>query len=157
MRPFARETLASLSEEFEIVIFTASHKSYAEAVIEQLDPEHKHVHHKFFREHCIQTPQGVYIKDLRIFTDRKLSDLVLVDNAAYSFSFQLENGIPIIPFYDAKADKILPHLCTYLRCLHAVQDVRDYNRTHLKTHLFNDTAGASRILTNLFPKDLLSI
>lgn len=44
--------------------------------------------------------QGVYIKDLRIFADRCLSDIVLIDNAAYSFSYQVENGIPIFPFYD---------------------------------------------------------
>ena len=25
--------------------------------------------------------------------------MVLVDNAAYSYAFQLENGIPILPFY----------------------------------------------------------
>lgn len=25
--------------------------------------------------------------------------MVLVDNSAYSFAFQLDNGIPILPFY----------------------------------------------------------
>jgi CTD small phosphatase-like protein 2 len=30
--------------------------------------------------------------------------MVLVDNAAYSYIFQLDNGIPIIPFYDSKSD-----------------------------------------------------
>ena len=31
--------------------------------------------------------------------NRDLSEIVLVDNAAYSYSLQLENGIPILPFY----------------------------------------------------------
>lgn len=26
--------------------------------------------------------------------------MILVDNAAYSYAFQLENGIPILPFYE---------------------------------------------------------
>jgi CTD small phosphatase-like protein 2 len=39
------------------------------------------------------------VKDLRII-NRNLSDMVLVDNAAYSYAFQLENGIPILPFYE---------------------------------------------------------
>jgi len=33
-----------------------------------------------------------------------MKDMLLVDNAAYSFGFQLENGLPIIPFYDSKED-----------------------------------------------------
>lgn len=28
--------------------------------------------------------------------------MILVDNAAYSYAFQLENGIPILPFYEGK-------------------------------------------------------
>jgi len=44
--------------------------------------------------------------------------MVLIDNAAYSFSFQVDNGIPIIPFYDNKQDTELLHLVSYLRELH---------------------------------------
>jgi len=51
------------------------------------------------------------VKDLRIFEHlRSLSDMVLVDNAVYSFGYQLENGIPIIPFYEDKDDEELLHL-----------------------------------------------
>lgn len=28
--------------------------------------------------------------------------MVLVDNAAYSYAKQIENGIPIMPYYDGK-------------------------------------------------------
>lgn len=87
MRPFAVELLKELSSEFEIVVFTASHSSYAKAVLDFLDPQKKYIHHRFFRDHCVMTPQGVYIKDLRIFADRSLHEMVLVDNAAYSFAF----------------------------------------------------------------------
>lgn len=43
----------------------------------------------------------MHIKDLRVI-NRNLKDLVLVDNAAYSYAFQLDNGIPIIPYVDNK-------------------------------------------------------
>ncbi len=46
----------------------------------------------------------MYIKDLRVIGNRNLSDVLLVDNAAYSYGFQIENGIPIIPYYDNKND-----------------------------------------------------
>jgi CTD small phosphatase-like protein 2 len=45
----------------------------------------------------------MYIKDLRII-NRALSDVVLIDNAAYSYYFQLENGVPIIPYYHGTID-----------------------------------------------------
>ena len=40
----------------------------------------------------------MYIKDLRVI-NRKENEMVLIDNAAYSYAFQLDNGIPIIPYY----------------------------------------------------------
>jgi CTD small phosphatase-like protein 2 len=45
----------------------------------------------------------MHIKDLRIL-GRDLSELVLIDNAAYSFVHQLDNGIPIIPYYRGEKD-----------------------------------------------------
>jgi len=30
---------------------------------------------------------GVYIKDLRILANRRMKDIVIVDNAAYSFAY----------------------------------------------------------------------
>ncbi len=41
------------------------------------------------------------MKDLR-YLKRDLKDVVLVDNAAYSYVLQLDNGIPILPFYEGK-------------------------------------------------------
>ena len=58
-----------------------------------------------------------------------MKDLIIVDNAVYSFGHQLENGIPIIPFYDDKTDEELMHLSQYLECLFRHGgDVREHNR-----------------------------
>lgn len=65
----------------------------------------------------MKTEEGVYIKDLRIIKNRNLKDMVIIDNAVYSFGFQLDNGIPILPFYDDKQDEELLHLIYYLKCL----------------------------------------
>lgn len=45
----------------------------------------------------------MYVKDLRLI-NRSLSDIVLVDNAAYSYAYQIDNGIPILPYYEGKID-----------------------------------------------------
>lgn len=77
------------------------------------------------------TPEGYYVKDLRIFKPEqfKISDIVIVDNSVYSFAFHIDNGIPIIPFYDDRTDEEMLHLVYYLNCLATVADVREQNRT----------------------------
>lgn len=49
--------------------------------------------------------------------------MVLVDNAAYSYAFQLENGIPILPFYEG-TDYELAALENYLEEIDSCLDVR---------------------------------
>ena len=94
-----------------MVVFTASHPSYADQVLDLLDPKREIFDLRLYRDSCIRSPDGVYVKDLRIFEPfRTMSDIVIVDNAVYSFGYQLENGIPIIPFYDDKEDEELLHL-----------------------------------------------
>lgn len=67
IRPHAKECLEELSKHFEIIVFTASHGCYAIKVLQHLDPEEKYISHKLFRESCVQTEEGVHIKDMRIF------------------------------------------------------------------------------------------
>jgi len=47
--------------------------------------------------------------------NRELENIILVDNAAYSYFFQLSNGVPILPFYDEKNDKELMILLKYIK------------------------------------------
>ena len=70
---------------------------------------------------------GFYIKDLRIFESSifSLKDIVIVDNSVYSFACHIENGIPIVPFYNDKDDEEMLHLIYYLNCLAQVEDVRE--------------------------------
>mmetsp|Transcript_20223 Transcript_20223/g.19163 ORF Transcript_20223/g.19163 Transcript_20223/m.19163 type:complete len:86 (+) Transcript_20223:1365-1622(+) len=84
----------------QVVVFTASHQAYADVVLDLLDPKREIFEMRLYRDSCIRNSDGFYIKDLRIFEScRDLKDLIIVDNAVYSFGYQLENGIPIIPFY----------------------------------------------------------
>ena len=84
------------------------------------------------------------VKDLRIFATRNIKDMIIVDNAVYSFASQLDNGIPIIPFIDNKSDTRLKILAHYLGHLAECEDVRVLNRrtfelrdlAHLKVEMF---------------------
>ncbi len=41
VRPYARKCLEEAAEHFQVVIFTASHKAYADVVLDHLDPKHE--------------------------------------------------------------------------------------------------------------------
>jgi len=55
--------------------------------------------------------------------------MILVDNSAYSFGIQINNGVPILPFYHDKNDKELVDLVQFLTNINLYQyremDVRD--------------------------------
>ena len=150
VRPYAIEALEELSKHFEIIVFTASHSCYANVVLDHLDPQNKYIQHRLFRENCVTTEEGLYIKDLRIFANRNLKDLVIVDNAMYSFGYQLDNGIPIIPYYYNKTDRELKTLVAYLKGLYHVKDVREINIKSFKLHHFSEGGGHDEVIRRLF-------
>lgn len=62
--------------------------------------------------------------------------MVLIDNAAYSYAFQLENGIPIIPYYHGNNDFELKSLMKYIQELIFVKDVRTKNKATFKLNKY---------------------
>jgi len=132
-RPYVEKVLDHLSEMWEMVIFTAAEKTYADLILDQLDPERKYFRHRFYRENCIQIEEGVYVKDLRIFKDREVEDIVIVDNSILSFAFQLDNGVPICAFLAQNlTDQELLYLITYLDELVYHKDCRGPNKKTFK-------------------------
>jgi len=59
----------------------------------------------------------------------ELKDMLILDNSVLSFALNINNGIPILPFYDNLDDEELRHLTFYLNCLQEqnVFDVRTHN------------------------------
>ena len=43
--------------------------------------------YRLYRDHCIKTNEGIYIKDLRILKNKNLCNVIIVDNAVYSFGY----------------------------------------------------------------------
>jgi len=86
-----------MAKMFEIIVFTAAEQTYADAILDYLDPDSSLISHRLYRQHCHKICSDAYCKDLSII-DRDLSRMVLVDNSAYSFLTQLDNAIPIISF-----------------------------------------------------------
>ncbi len=70
----------------------------------------------------------MYVKDLRIFKNVHLKDILIVDNAVYSFGDQIDNGIPITPFKEDPRDTEFLNLIKYLERCADVYDVREINK-----------------------------
>jgi len=101
-------------------------------ILNHIDPEKKIFDHRFYRGSCVTEDQKLFIKDLRVLKNRDLKDVVLVDNAAYSYAHQISNGIPIIPFSDDKTDTEFEELTEFLMTLLDLDDVRPYLSRYFK-------------------------
>lgn len=69
IRPHVMEVLKMLKKWYKIVVFTASLSTYANAILDYLDPNNEVFEGRYYRNHCYITKDRVYIKDLRIFLD----------------------------------------------------------------------------------------
>lgn len=121
-----------VNKYYEVIVFTASTKWYADSILDYIDPTRTLIQHRVYRDNCVQRQNNVFIKDLRVFKNRELKDLVIVDNAVFSFGAQLANGIPIAPFKNDKDDREFIHLMNYLEVMKNYDDLRIPNREAFK-------------------------
>ena len=133
IRNGVNEFLNEVSKHFDVGIFTASVKEYADAVISFLDPENKLIKYRLYRNNCISFNDAFTIKDLRIFKGVDLKNIILIDNSMYSFAAQLKNGVLINSFYYDKNDTELYNVLGYLiNFILPADDIREVNE-----HFFN--------------------
>ena len=127
VRNGVNEFLEEVSKHFDVGIFTASVKEYADAVISFLDPENKLIKFRLYRNNCINFNDSFFVKDLRIF-GIDLKNIILIDNSMYSFAAQLSNGILINSFYNDKNDTELYNVLAYLiNYILPEEDIRKVN------------------------------
>ncbi|KAI3642895.1 hypothetical protein MP228_012450 [Amoeboaphelidium protococcarum] len=134
-RPFVDLFLSIVGPLYEVVIFTASLRKYADPVIDQLDPPYqdqnsrlskhdKAVKHRLFRESCINH-RGSYVKDLSLL-GRPLSQIIIIDNSPTSYLFHPTNAVPVTTWFSDPGDTELKELSAILTdfAMTEVSDVR---------------------------------
>ncbi|CAD8202117.1 unnamed protein product [Paramecium octaurelia] len=148
VRPHTQQFLQNMAKHFEIMIYTASNEDYANQIIDYLDPTKELVKYRFYRNDCINLSKGCHIKDLRSL-NRNLEDIILIDNSAYSFAYQLSNGIPIIPYLDNKKDNELIELESYLMELLKVDDIRIENERNFQFKQIQNSSSIQQAVYHL--------
>lgn len=155
-RPGVHEFLEYVKDKFEVVIFTASQKVYADKLLDILDPENVCIHHRVFRDDCTNV-EGNYLKDLSVL-GRDLSKTYIIDNSPQAFAFQLDNGVPILSWFENKDDRELFKIIPLLDHTITACDVRPiirnkfqlYRKVEAKQRLsFGDIEGFEERLSNM--------
>ena len=135
-----KEALDLIKDHYHIVVYTASHQSYADAVLNYLDKENKYFQYRLYRNHCVQcNVDGIkfYVKDLDTLNEYyNLKDIVLIDNSVLSFAYHLNNGIPIVPFIEQQNDTQLLMLAYYLVSIAKFDDLTQENKKHINIEHF---------------------
>ena len=115
--------LRNLANHFELGIYTASEKEYADKALDLIDGNRDLFSFRLYRDRCIEANSRSYFKDLRILQNRRVQDCLLIDNNIFSFGFQLSQGIPILSFTGDQKDKELIRLQHFLLLLNKVNDL----------------------------------
>ena len=117
--------MIDLSKYYEIVIFTAALKKYADLVINSIDPN-RVISYRLYRQHTISIGNS-NVKDLSKL-GRDLRHVIIVDNCLENFALQSRNGLKIIDFegneFDDELDYLKEDLIKLVKM--KINDVRDY-------------------------------
>lgn len=141
-RPFLDNFLNEMRKYYELVIFTAAVKDYADIVIDHLESDKKLFSKRFYRCSVRLNSKGESIKDLTIINE-DLSKTIIIDNTPENFLKQKANGIFIKSWYGDKDDNCLMDLIPILKSIveNEVQDVRLFLDSYKRQMIENIRRG----------------
>ena len=96
-RPGLDIFLSKVSKYYELIIFTAATKEYADPILDEIEINQFYFDYRLYREHTIVFNND-FVKDLSRL-GRDLSKVIIVDNMPQNFRLQKENGIFIKTFW----------------------------------------------------------
>ena len=125
IRPYCFEFLNEMSTYYEIVVFTAGTKEYADKILNQIDKNKSWIKYRLYREHLTFDDE-----ELSIFKDlsklgRDLSKTIIIDNRQENFELQPNNGLLIKTWNGNFDDKELFDLKNILKGIYSYGQMID--------------------------------
>ena len=96
-RPFISEFLSNIKNYYELIVFTAATKEYADPIIDAIEQKGTKFDHRLYRIHT-NIKGNDFVKDISKL-GRDLSRIIIVDNMEQNYKLQPNNGITIRPFW----------------------------------------------------------
>lgn len=135
IRPYAREFLDIVKEDYTLILFTASDQPYADKCIKFLDPNNDIFTMKLYKHNCLKIGSDFTIKDLRMFRNIPLHNIIILDNNPVCYVLQPANAIPITSFYSDSNDRELQKLSIILKCLAPFENKQEILNDHFFKNL----------------------
>ncbi|AMD22279.1 HGL061Wp [Eremothecium sinecaudum] len=124
-RPYCDLFLSRVSRWYDLVIFTASMKEYADPVIDWLEGGiSARFKQRRYRSDCILRDGVGYVKDLSIIS-KNLQDMIIVDNSPISYAMNVDNAIQVEGWISDPSDTGLLNLLPLLEGLQFTTDTRN--------------------------------
>ncbi|KAI5073797.1 hypothetical protein GOP47_0011810 [Adiantum capillus-veneris] len=119
-RPGVEAFLRAMASLFEVIVFTAGLKQYADAVLDNIDIDNC-IKHRLYRDSC-KFHMGGLVKDLSTL-GRDLRKVIIVDNSPHCYLLQPRNAVPIVSFIDNRDDRELLDLIPFLSVISELDNV----------------------------------
>eukprot|EP00249_Psilotum_nudum_P016934 c26064_g1_i2 orf=112-681(-) len=137
-RPGLDQFLITMGKTFEVVIFTAGTKDYADPLLNKLDTNGT-ISHRLFRDSCLERPDGSFVKNLSLL-GRDLDNVIIVDDDYRCYRRQPENAIPIATFgeLDTKDQELMdlsPALLSLSRSTNLLQSLQMFRLKLMRQHI----------------------
>lgn len=149
IRPYAELFLKELAPFYEIIIFTAAVKDYADNLLDSIDKEKQWIKYRLYRQHTT-IMNNANVKDIGKL-GRDLKRVIIIDNISDNFQRQSENGIFITTWLGNEKDTELYDLIPVLKEI-VVKKVKDVRKILRK---FRDTLIRLYVKGDEHPLDTL--
>ncbi|MCO5596455.1 hypothetical protein L7F22_050518 [Adiantum nelumboides] len=121
-RPGVEEFLRTMASLFEVIVFTAGLKQYADVVLDTIDIDNC-IKYCLYRDSC-KFHMGGLVKDLSTL-GRDLRKVIIVDNSPHCYLLQPRNAVPIASFIDNRDDRELVDLMPFLSIISELDNVTE--------------------------------
>jgi TFIIF-interacting CTD phosphatase-like protein len=147
LRPYAMTFLKKMSNLYDVVIFSSRSKAETDAILDALDPFNERCKLRLSVENCIRI-KNIWTKDLRVI-GQDLSQMLIVDHEPYSYLFEIDNAVPILPFHKGSDDQLYG-LEKYLAEAVRSPDLRMFNRSAFMLYRYSECTSALDVVQSLY-------
>ncbi|KAK9809329.1 hypothetical protein WJX73_005759 [Symbiochloris irregularis] len=128
-RPGTDDFLQQLVAHFELVVYTSQLPTYADPILDRLDPNH-FIQFRLYRD-STRYINGRHVRDLSML-NRDLNKVLLVTTDTHAAALQPDNAVKIKPWKLEAEDTVLLDLLPFLEAVWStnVPDVRDVVRSY---------------------------